>query len=69
MLPLYAVMRVIRMIQHGRRQYRLHQLLEVSLTSYLSFLGTNMLWLTQVLMYLLSSSASAGAKKKECIQA
>ncbi|KAF6989795.1 hypothetical protein CFC21_007083 [Triticum aestivum] len=28
LLPLYAVMRVIRMIQHGRRQYRLHQLLE-----------------------------------------
>lgn len=32
LLPLYAVMRVIRMIQHGRRQYRLDQVLEVSLT-------------------------------------
>ncbi|XP_044973443.1 uncharacterized protein LOC123440967 [Hordeum vulgare subsp. vulgare] len=28
LLPLYAVMRVVRMIQHGRRQYQLQQLLE-----------------------------------------
>uniref|UniRef100_A0A452YX49 Uncharacterized protein n=1 Tax=Aegilops tauschii subsp. strangulata TaxID=200361 RepID=A0A452YX49_AEGTS len=65
LLPLYAVMRVICMIQHGRRQYRLHQLLEVSLT----VIPRNMVWLTEVLIYLLSSPASAGAKKKECIQA
>jgi hypothetical protein len=30
LLPFYAVMRVIGMIQHGRRQYRL-QLLQVGL--------------------------------------
>uniref|UniRef100_M8C391 Uncharacterized protein n=1 Tax=Aegilops tauschii TaxID=37682 RepID=M8C391_AEGTA len=36
LLPLYAVMRVICMIQHGRRQYRMHTLLcSITITMYI----------------------------------
>jgi hypothetical protein len=71
LLPFYAVMRVIGMIQHGRRQYRL-QLLQVGLGWKLLICDSQEYdadWeRADRIVYFSSCSVSAGARKKECIK-